>query len=213
MKNAQIKEALEWRYATKKYDSTKKITHEDWETLKSSLQFAPSAYGVQPWKFLVIENPEVREKLKAASWNQTQVTDASHYVVFLYKTEVDVPFIDQYLQRMSEVRQAPLESLAGFKNMLVENLAKAPEEQIRTWAQRQAYIAMGFLLQTAAVLKIDATPMEGLDPKAYDKILGLEGSGWKTVATVALGYRHPEDAYQNLKKVRFTEDTVIQYVK
>lgn len=213
MKNAQIKEALEWRYATKKYDSTKKITHEDWETLKSSLQFAPSAYGVQPWKFLVIENPEVREKLKAASWNQTQVTDASHYVVFLYKTEVDVPFIDQYLQRMSEVRQAPLESLAGFKNMLVENLAKAPEEQIRTWAQRQTYIAMGFLLQTAAVLKIDATPMEGLDPKAYDKILGLEGSGWKTVATVALGYRHPEDAYQNLKKVRFTEDTVIQYVK
>lgn len=213
MKNAQIKEALEWRYATKKYDSTKKITREDWETLKSALQFAPSAYGVQPWKFLVIENPEVREKLKAASWNQTQVTDASHFVVFLHKAEVDVPFIDQYLQRMSEVRQAPLESLAGFKNMLVENLAKAPEEKIHAWAQRQAYIAMGFLLQTAALLKIDATPMEGLDPSAYDKILGLEGSGWKTVATVALGYRHPEDTYQNLKKVRFAEDTVIQYVK
>lgn len=213
MKNTQIKEALEWRYATKKYDSTKKITREDWETLKSALQFAPSAYGVQPWKFLVIENPEVREKLKAASWNQTQVTDASHFVVFLHKTEVDVPFIDQYIQRMSEVRQAPLESLAGFKNMLVENLAKAPEEKIHAWAQRQAYIAMGFLLQTAALLKIDATPMEGLDPSAYDKILGLEGSGWKTVATVALGYRHPEDTYQNLKKVRFAEDTVIQYVK
>lgn len=93
MKNAQIKEALEWRYATKKYDSTKKITREDPETLKSALQFAPSAYGVQPWKFLVIENPEVREKLKAASWNQTQVTDASHFVVFLRKAEVDVPFL------------------------------------------------------------------------------------------------------------------------
>ncbi|WP_413613212.1 NAD(P)H-dependent oxidoreductase [Bdellovibrio sp. HCB-110] len=213
MNHANIKEALEWRYATKRYDATKKISENDWNLLKQSLHLSPSSYGVQPWKFLVIENPEVREKLKAVSWNQTQVTDASHYVVFLYKQEVDPQFIQKFVDRIVEVRGVPAESLDGYKGMMIENLAKAPDEKIRVWSQRQAYIAMGFLLQTAALLKIDATPMEGLDATAYDKILGLEGSGYKTVATVALGYRHPEDSFQNLKKVRFAEDTIIQYVK
>ncbi|XGC81771.1 NAD(P)H-dependent oxidoreductase [Bdellovibrio bacteriovorus] len=209
----QIMEALEWRYATKKYDATKKISEADWKTLTNSLLMAPSSYGVQPWKFLVIENPQVREQLKAVSWNQTQVTDASHYVVFAFKEEVDEAFIQKYVDRISEVRKVSPESLNGFKAMMIENLAKAPEEKIRVWSQRQAYIAMGFLLETAALLKIDATPMEGLDPAAYDKILGLEGSGYKTVATVALGYRHAEDTFQNIQKVRFAEESVIEYVK
>lgn len=208
-----IMEALEWRYAAKKYDATKKISENDWKTLANSLLMAPSSYGIQPWKFMVIENPKVREELKAVSWNQTQVTDASHYVVFLFKEEVDEAFVQKYIERISEVRNVPQDALAGYKSMMVENLAKAPEEKIRVWSQRQAYIAMGFLLETAALLKIDATPMEGLDPSAYDRILGIEGSGYKTVATVALGYRHPEDALQNAKKVRFAEETVIEYVK
>ncbi|MBV2167638.1 MAG: NAD(P)H-dependent oxidoreductase [Bdellovibrio sp.] len=213
MNHANIKEALEWRYATKRYDATKKISSQDWETLKESLRLAPSSYGIQPWKFFVIENPETREKLKAVSWNQAQVTDASHYVVFIYKEEIDEAFIQKYIDEISKVRNTPVESLDGLKNMLTQNLGKAPEEKIRVWSQRQAYIAMGFLLQTAALLKIDATPMEGLDPAAYDKILGLEGSGWKTVATVALGYRHSEDAFQNMKKVRYPEDSVFTFIK
>ncbi|MFV3410091.1 NAD(P)H-dependent oxidoreductase [Bdellovibrio bacteriovorus] len=213
MTHKTIQDALEWRYATKKFDATKKISDVDWTTLRNSLTLAPSSYGVQPWKFLVIENPEVRNQLKPVSWNQTQVTDASHYVVFLYKEKMDADFVQKFINRVAEVRSAPLEALDGYKNMLVENLVKAPEEKIRVWSQRQAYIAMGFLLQTAALLKIDATPMEGFDPAAYDKILGLEGTGWKSVATVALGYRHQEDALQNQKKVRFAEDDLIQYIK
>ncbi|KHD89395.1 MAG: nitroreductase [Bdellovibrio sp. ArHS] len=213
MTHTTIKEALDWRYATKRYDPTKKISAKDWDILKDSLQLAPSSYGIQPWKFLVIENPDLREKLKAVSWNQTQVTEASHYVVFLYKEEVDEAYIQKYIDRIAEVRAVPSASLDGYKNMMIENLAKAPDEKIRVWSQRQAYIAMGFLLETAAMLKIDATPMEGFDPTAYDQILGLEGTGWKSVATVALGYRHPEDSFQNLKKVRFAEDSIIQYVK
>ncbi|MFV8251262.1 NAD(P)H-dependent oxidoreductase [Bdellovibrio bacteriovorus] len=213
MTHKTIQDALEWRYATKKFDATKKISDADWTTLRNSLTLAPSSYGVQPWKFLVIENPEVRNQLKPVSWNQTQVTDASHYVVFLYKEKMDADFVQKFINRVAEVRSAPLEALDGYKNMLVENLVKAPEEKIRVWSQRQAYIAMGFLLQTAALLKIDATPMEGFDPAAYDKILGLEGTGWKSVATVALGYRHQEDALQNQKKVRFAEDDLIQYIK
>jgi nitroreductase len=213
MNHGKIQEALEWRYATKKFDASKKISAEDWKTLTESLKLAPSSYGIQPWKFLVIENPAVREQLKPVSWNQTQVTDASHYVVFLYKDAMDLPYVDKYINRMTEVRGVPADSLQGFKDMLINNLVNAPEEKIRVWSQRQAYIAMGFLLETAALLKIDATPMEGFSPSDYDRILGLEGSGWKSVATVALGYRHSEDPYQNLKKVRFADDTLIEYVK
>ena len=213
MNHAKIQEALEWRYATKKFDASKKISAQDWNTLTESLKLAPSSYGVQPWKFLVIENPKIREQLKPVSWNQTQVTDASHYVVFLYKETIDESYVNKFINRVAEVRNAPLESLQGYKDLLINNLVKAPEEKIRVWSQRQAYIAMGFLLETAALLKIDATPMEGFSPSDYDKILGLEGSGWKSVATVALGYRHAEDYYQTLKKVRFTDETLIEYVK
>ena len=109
MNHAKIQEALEWRYATKKFDASKKISDQDWKTLTESLKLAPSSYGVQPWKFLVIENPQVREQLKPVSWGQTQVTDASHYVVFLYKEGIDEAYINQYINRIAEVRNTSLE--------------------------------------------------------------------------------------------------------
>ena len=173
---------------------------------------APSSYGVQPWKFLVVENPEIREKLKAVSWGQSQVTESSHFVVFTYKEKIDEAFVDKYMARTAEVRSLPITALDGFKGMLMENLVKAPAERIAIWSQRQAYIALGFILKTAALLKIDSTPMEGFDPAAYDKILGLEGTGWKSVCAVALGYRHAEDATQNAAKVRFVEKDLIEYI-
>ncbi len=213
MNPQDIQEALDWRYATKKYDPSRKISPEDWNLLVDSLVKAPSSYGVQPWKFLVIENPELREKLKPVSWNQSQVTEASHYVVFTYKEQMTPEFVQKNIDRMAEVRQTPAANFDGYKNLLIENLAKAPEDKIRIWSQRQAYIALGFLLETAALLKIDATPIEGFDPIAYDKILGLENSGWKSVATVALGYRHEQDAYQHQKKVRFATEDIMTYLK
>lgn len=213
MNPQEIQEALDWRYATKKYDPSRKISTPDWNLLVDALTKAPSSYGVQPWNFFVIENPELREKLKPVSWNQSQVTEASHYVIFAYKEKMDLEFVQKNIDRMAEVRNIPTTNLDGYKNLLIENLTKAPEEKIRTWSQRQAYIAMGFLLETAALLKIDATPIEGFDPNAYDQILGLENSGWKTVASVALGYRHSEDAYQHQKKVRFPTEDIITYFK
>jgi nitroreductase len=214
MNHSDIKEALKWRYATKKFDASKKIPAADWKVLAESLQMAPSSYGLQPWQFLVVENPELREKLKAASWNQSQVTDSSHYVVLVYKEKLDTEHIQKHINNVADARGVSHESLDGFKNMMVENLVNGPRAQtIDVWAQRQTYIAMGFLMETAALMKIDACPMEGLDPAAYDKILGLEGSGWKTVATVALGYRSADDAYQNLKKVRFNDEHVLKYIK
>lgn len=213
MTHNEIKQALDWRYAVKRFDATKKISKADWETLEESLVMAPSSYGVQPWKFLVIENPEIRERLKPVSWNQTQVTDASHYVVMLYKEKMDADHVQRYLERVAEVRDIPLTELEGYKNMMMQNLVNPTDpERISIWAQRQTYIAMGFLLETAALLKIDACPMEGFDPLAYDEILQLKGTGWKSVASVALGYRHAEDAFQNAKKVRFANQQLVQKV-
>jgi len=208
----KIHEALNWRYAVKRYEPSKKILATDWQTLTESLRLTPSSYGMEPWRFLVIENPELRVELQAASWNQSQVTDCSHFVVLLAKDNVTEADVDHYLQRVADARGTPLEKLAGFKSMLMKNLVKAmTPEQVFQWSQRQVYIALGFLLKTAALLKIDSTPMEGLDPLKYDQILGLEGSGWRTALAVALGYRHVDDPYQKHKKVRLAVDEIIRY--
>lgn len=207
-----ILNTLDWRYAVKKFDSAKKISPEHWKVLEESLVKSPSSYGLQPWKFLIVQDPQVRTQLKAASWNQSQVTDCSHYVVMLYKKQMDIPFVEKYIQRIAQVRGVTLESLQGFKNGMIGDLIKGPRaETIKWWAQRQTYIAMGFLLETAALLKIDTCAMEGLDPAAYDKILGLESSEWATVACVALGYRHAEDVTAQRKKIRFENKDIIEW--
>lgn len=212
--NAAVEEALNWRYAAKKFDPARKIPATDWETLTRSLVYAPSSYGIQPWKFLVVENPAVRSRLREVSWNQSQVTDASHLVVLVAKESVTHADVERYLNRIREVRDVPADSLAAFRQMLNTNLVEGmPAEKALGWSQRQTYIAMGFLLETAALLKIDSTPMEGLDPAAYDRILELTGSGWRTVAAVALGYRHADDGFQAAKKVRYPENELITYVK
>ncbi|MGZ3702854.1 MAG: NAD(P)H-dependent oxidoreductase, partial [Bdellovibrionota bacterium] len=183
----------------------------DWQTLKHSLVKAPSSYGLQPWKFLVVETPALREKLKPASWGQTQITDASHLVVLLARDSVGEEDVARYIQRIAQVRGVAADTLSGFRDMMIGTFTKnMPKEKHLGWAQRQAYIAMGFLLESAALLRIDATPMEGFDPAAYDQILGLEGKGWRSTAVVALGYRHKDDSYQDLKKVRYAEADVIE---
>lgn len=210
--NQTIEQALEWRYATKKFDPTKKISEQDQKTLWDSLIQTPTSYGLQMMKFLIVQNPEIREKLKAASWNQSQVTDCSHYVVFLARDSVTEQDVQKLIDRMAEVRGIPKDTLTGYRNMMMGNLVNSPRPDAIDWNKKQTYIAMGFLLETAALLKIDSVPMEGLDPKAYDKILGLEGSGYTTAMTVALGYRASDDQYQNAKKVRYPEKDLIQFV-
>lgn len=213
VKNEHIMKALEWRYATKVFDSTKKISSEDWNTLSESLRLAPSSYGLQPWKFWIVQNSDLRKKLKDVSWNQSQVTDCSHFVVFTTKKKMLEADIEKFIETTAKTRGLSTDALKGYRDMMLGDIVKGPRSQIvETWAQRQAYIAMGFLMETAALLEIDACPMEGLDPKAYDKLLGLEGSEWATVAAVALGYRHGDDKYQALKKVRYPASEVLQTI-
>lgn len=207
--NTDLLQSLNWRYAVKKFDPNKKISTENWQTLSESLRLCPSSYGLQPWQFILVETPQLRKELRAHSWNQSQVEDCSHYVVLAYKEKMDTQHIEKYIQAMSEQRQVSIESLKGFAEVMSGDLITGPRAQeIDYWAQRQCYIAMGFLMLSAALLKIDSCPMEGLVPSEYDKMLELSGTGYKTVAAVALGYRHPEDKYQAVKKVRFSSEQV-----
>ncbi len=208
-----ILSALNWRYACKKFDATKKIADADWKVLTASLVLTPSSYGIQAWKFLVVQDPEIRGQLKAVSWGQTQVTDASHYVVLTTPEKISEADIKAYIDRIVELRGATPESLKGYHDVLIKNVVNGMSaEKTLPWTQKQAYIAMGFLLETAALLKIDSTPMEGFDPVAYDKILKLEDTGWKSAASVALGYRHVDDEIQHAKKVRFAENHIVKYI-
>lgn len=202
---------LNWRYACKKFDPTKKIRESDWALLSESLRLAPSSYGLQPWKFIHVQNPETRKLLLAQSWGQTPVTDCSHFIVFTAKEKMDEAFITQFIAQTAKVRGLDPATLEGYKNMMIGDLVKGPRSQIiNHWADRQAYIAMGFLMNTAALMEIDTLPMEGLVPTEYDKILKLEGTGWKTVAAVACGYRAADDKYQHAKKVRFDLKDVLE---
>ena len=202
---------LHWRYATKKFDPTRKIAAEDWRSLEQALVRSPSSFGLQPWKFFVVTDPDLKATLKTASWNQSQITDASHLVVFAIKKNLGAADVDRYLARIAEVRSVPLESLDGFKKMLLGSLSR-PVEEVNAWATRQLYIALGFFLSAAAMLGIDACPMEGFQPEQYDAILGLTEMGYGATVLATAGYRADDDPYVKLPKVRFKPEDVVVHL-
>lgn len=206
--NESLVRQLNWRYATKRFNPARKIQPPDWRTLEQALVLSPSSYGLQPWRFFVVTDPEVRKKLRAAAWNQAQVTDASHLVVFAIRKDLGAADVDRFLARVSEVRGVPADALAGYRNMLL-GAVNRPKEQVAAWAARQAYIALGTFLTTAALLEIDACPMEGFDPAKFDEILGLGEQGYTAVVIATAGYRAEDDANAKLPKVRFAPEDVI----
>jgi nitroreductase len=210
---SQLTEAMQWRYAVKKFDAAKKIPAATWATLEESLVLAPSSFGVQPWKFIVVDNTELRAKLVAASWGQTQVTDASHLVVFALKQDVGEEHLDRYMARTAEVRGTTVEAMAPFKKVIMGAYAGARAKGfLDTWNSRQVYIALGQFMASAALLGIDTCPMEGLEPAKYDEILGLAGSGYTTLCACPVGYRSADDKYATTPKVRFPLSEVITHI-
>lgn len=195
-------EDLNWRYATKKYDITKKISASDFEVIKESLRLAPSSYGLQPLKYLVIENKEFREKLKTHSYNQSQITDASHIVVFCTLIDVNENHIDQYIENTAKTRGQKIESIEGFGAYIKKEIFLMDKEILENWNSKQAYIALGQVLHTCASLRIDATPMEGFNSEKYDELLGLKEQNLKSILVCAFGYRSSEDGNAVLVKVR-----------
>ena len=191
---------LNWRYAVKKYDSNKQISDENINILKETIRLSPSSVGLQGYVVLDVQNPEIRQQLKDASHNQTQVSDASHFFVFCYPKEIKETYVDTMMNYISKTRNQSIESLSGYKNM-IHNLTQSQSEAKKNqWLTNQAYIALGNLLQSAAHLKIDATPMEGYNYERYEEILDLEKKGLKIAVDCAMGYRSEDDKYQHIKK-------------
>ena len=208
-KNESILEQLNWRYAVKKFDAVRKVSEADWAILEESLALAPSSYGIQPYKFIVVTDPETREKLKPAAYGQTQITDASHLIVVAYKKTLNDADIEEFVDRIVAVRAQERETLAQYETEMKGAAKRAVDGgYIETWNSRQAYIALGFLLETAAMLGIDATPMEGFDPAQFNEILGL--TDYSAVVLAAVGYRDSEnDWLAPLPKVRKPNDELI----
>ncbi len=206
--NEVLERQLNWRYATKVFDSTQKITDSDWQSLETALVLSPSSFGLQPWKFFVVTDHSVKERLKPATWHQSQVVDASHVVVLAIRKNLSVSDIDRYVSRTAEVRGSTVESLAGFRKMMVGTFEKPPFD-INEWAARQVYIALGVFMTAAAMLGIDTCPIEGFEPPKYDEILGLTSLGFSSCVVAAAGYRSTDDKYATLPKVRFKTDDVV----
>lgn len=202
---------LNWRYAVKKFDDQKKIPDERWKAMEETLVLTPSSYGLQPWKFFEVASPDLRRQLLPNSWNQAQVVDCSHFVVFGIKKGMSEADIDRFIGRTAEVRGIAKESIEGYRRMMISDLVTGPRSKyIDEWATRQAYIALGNAMTAAALLGIDSCPMEGINPPKYDEILGLPSKGYATVVACAFGYRSDADKYAHAKKVRFPIEQLIE---
>ncbi len=213
IKGEQLLTQLNWRYAVKQFDPTRKISPEDWATLENALILSASSWGLQPWAFVVITDEKTRGKLLPSTWNQRQILDCSHYVVFTVKTKMTEEHIDRHIARTVEVRGGTIEKLKAYRDVVVGDVVTGERgAQSQEWAARQAYLALGNFMTSAALLGIDTCPMEGFQPDPYDKILDLPAKGLASVVCCAAGYRAAGDKYATRKKVRFSREDVIHIV-
>ncbi|HZW06094.1 MAG TPA: NAD(P)H-dependent oxidoreductase [Phycisphaerales bacterium] len=211
-----ILEQLRWRYATKKFDPARKIGAELWRTIEEAIVLAPSSYGLQPWKFLVVETPALRARLREASFNQPQITDASHLVVFCRRAHLDEAYVDRYVARIAQMRGVTAESLGPFRNAMTGSMSapvNLPGGAMDTYTRSQTYIALGFGLATAAMLGVDACPMEGFRAAEFDEVLGLKEQNLRATVVGAFGYRMHDDEVDPVRaaKVRFAHTEVVEH--
>jgi nitroreductase len=211
--SSDLLQALEWRYATKVFDADRKLTAETWETLQKALVLSPSSYGLQPYHFLIVKDPAKRAEMVPHSWGQKQVVDASHFVVFAARTTLSKADVEKFIELTAHQRGIPANALKGYRDMIIGDLVEGPRSAVvQQWGTCQAYIALGNLLTCAALLGVDACPMEGFVPAEYNRILGLAGSGYTAVVACALGYRASDDKYAGLKKVRFDASELVKTI-
>lgn len=204
-----IQSAWQWRYATKKFIQGKQVPKETLEAIIEAGRMAPTAYGLQPFRIVHVQTPAQREAVKAVSFNQAQVTDAGDFFVIARRTDIDAAFVDEYIARISETRGVPLENLKGFGDMMKGDIVGRDEVGRAMWAGRQAYIALGAMIETAALLHVDGCPMEGFIPDKVDEILGLKAQNLASLGYFAVGYRDETDEVAQYKKVRVAREHIV----
>lgn len=214
LSNGELIQQLKWRYAVKRFDPTKKVSEADWRTLEEALILSPSSYGLQPWKFYVVTDENVKKELQPHAWNQPQIVEASHLVVIAAKKDAAPEDIEKYIERVMEVRGTKPEDLEMLKGMMLNSQKMATENGfINEWSARQCFIALGNLLTSAAMLGIDACPMEGFLPNEFDRVLEIEKDGYFSVVVCAVGYRDNEqDWLSKLAKVRYKTEEVVKHI-
>jgi len=209
----EILDQLNWRYACKKFDTEKKLSPEQVDTLVKAFNLTATSYGLQPMKLQVITNTDLREKLFANSFNQAQVKDASHLFVITAKTNMNQSDIDAYFDLIDNLRATPKELIAPYRAHLTNWVASESENNMDIWARKQTYIALGNLLNVCAVIGVDSCPMEGFDANAYDEILNLKETDYTTSLVLPVGFRHEEDFMSQLKKVRMEESKIVSFIE
>ena len=205
-------EKLQKRAAIKNFDATKKLTKAQLDQLLDAVRLAPSSMGLQAYRILVVEDPEIREKLREASHGQAQLTQSSQVIIFAIEKEIDKDYGNYYLDLIAKTRGIGREHLAGFGQMVQGTIASLTEEQKISWATKQTYIALGVLLTAAAEMDIDACPMEGFDAGKFDEILGLKKLGLSAVVIAPVGYRSDEDVYSKMEKVRRAKEDLFIHI-
>jgi nitroreductase len=206
---SNIIEKLQWRYACKRFDPDKKLSTEKLQVLKESFDLTATSFGLQPLKMVVVEDQAIKEQLVPLSFNQKQIGDASHVLVICIEKEVRSEYIRSYFNRVEEIRQTPRTILDPYEKYLLDSFAEKSSEELELWMTKQAYLALGNLLTVCAIEEIDSCPMEGFQPEKYDELLGLTAKGLKSVLVLPVGYRHKDDFFSELKKVRRGVDKVI----
>ncbi|MGB3774161.1 MAG: NAD(P)H-dependent oxidoreductase [Leeuwenhoekiella sp.] len=201
---------LNWRYATKKFDSTKKLSTENLEMLKEAVQLSASSYGLQPYKIFVVESDSLKKQFREAGYDQSQFTDASQIFVFTHRTDFGEELVDSYIAHAEKIQDTDKGSLDQYANVMKNALMDLPAEAKSAWSSRQAYLAIGNLLSAAAVQKIDTCPMEGFDGDTFDKLLDIKDKNLHAVAVVAVGYRSEADDHQHAKKVRRPQEELFE---
>ena len=203
--------ALRWRYAAKKFDPDRLLSGQKLDVLKRAFNLTATSYGLQPLKLIVVQNKEVQNSLMKASYNQKQISTASHVLIICIESTVDKEFIKKYFKTVQDVRNTPDEVLHPFRDSLIGDFEQKPVDEIKVWATHQAYLVLGTLLTVCAVEEIDSCPMEGFEPEKYNEILDLQKYGLEAVLALPVGYRAEDDFFASLKKVRRpVEETVIE---
>lgn len=206
----ELLQALNWRYATKTFDATKKVPEDVFAQIMEATRLAPSSFGLELWKFVVVDNAELRAKVREVSWNQAQVTDASHLVVLCRQADVTPADVDAFIARTASARGlTDLSVLDGYKQMILGTVNSLDASNKASWMSKQVYLALGFMIAEASELGVDTCPMEGFDSAKVDAILGLEAMGFNSVVLCPVGYRSAEDKYAELAKVRRSKEEVL----
>lgn len=205
---ASLMNALEWRYATKAFDTSRSIPADTYAQIREAIRLTPSSFGLQPWRFIEVNDKETRAKMRELGWNQSQFTDADKLLVFASRTDMTAADVDAYVADMAATRGVPADALQGYREMMLGSMQAMSPEQQAAWASRQLYIALGFGLAAAAAAQVDAVAMEGFDKDAVTKLLGLDTQGLYAHVVLALGYRSADDKYATLAKVRYPAEQV-----